>query len=343
MDTRMSPMRHPSPTGCSPAVAALAALLRPLLGAWLVGGCGGAAQPADPAAQDTPAAAVIADPTPPSVADATPAALLAWLDPDAIAVAWVALPPGLDADAFATVFAVPPKAASLLTDVARVDAALEAVLPVGAPRPSTWLGPESLAITTRFGVGTYVLRRLVGAKDAAIATLLGARMRAQEVEGFTLLMPEGPLPFRIAFLGDDVVAFIPAREIGSGLGPLTAGRDLPPGATERELARVLEEEPGAPLELYAAGPLLHFDLGEDILQYAVRARPWQGGLDVEVRLAPSGDAAAAAATLGERDLAIETAAVRALCERVAFTVDGTFVEGRLQLMREDVATLMVAR
>ena len=70
----------------------------------------------------------------------------------------------------------------------------------------------------------------------------GDRMREQEVEGFTMLMPEGSLPFRVVFLAEDVVAFIPAREIGSGLGPLTAGRDLPPGATRRELERASDHE-----------------------------------------------------------------------------------------------------
>ncbi len=312
-----------------------------VLGVGLAAGCGNPSKSAD--VDDTPAPAVVAqDPAaPPTTSPALK--LLNWLDPDAISVAWVQLPPNLDVDTFATVFAVPPKAGHLLSDVAEIEAALEAVLPNSAPRPSSWLGPESLAMTTRFGVGTYVLRRLIGSKDAAMATLLAARMRPQEVDGFTMLMPEGPLPFRVAFLGDDVVAFIPAREIGSGLGPLTAGRDLPAGSTERELARALEDEPDAPLELYAAGPLLHFDLGEDIVQFAIRARRWQDGLDVQVRLAPDGDAAAAAAALGQRDVTLETDAVRALCNRVAFTVDGTFVEGRLQLTREDLATLTVAR
>jgi hypothetical protein len=314
-----------------PAVAALVLAL----------GCGGKAEERA-TVEDTPAPAVVAEPsTTPAATQSAAAALLAWLDPDAIAVAWVNLSAPLDVDAFATVFAVPPKAAHLLSDVADIDTALDAVLPVGAPRPETWLGRESLAISTRFGVGTYVLRRLLVPKQVAIDTLTGARMRAQDVDGFTMLMPEGPLPFRVAFLTDDVVAFIPAREIGSGLGPLTAGRDLPPGGTERELTRVLEEEPGAPIELYAAGPLLHFDLGEDILQFALRARTWQDGLDVQVRLAPDGDIAAAAATLGKRDVSLETDAVRAMCGRVAFGPDGDFVEGRLQLTRDDLATLTV--
>jgi hypothetical protein len=304
-------------------------------------GCGDKKAETAAEVEDTPAPAVVAPEPTPTAPVSTAASLLQWLDPDAIAVAWVALPPDLDVDTFATVFAMPPKAAQLVQDVAGIDAALDAVLPEGRAQSSTWFGPESLAMSTRFGVGTYVLRRLVVPRATVQTALLGVRMREQEVDGFTMLVPEGPLPFRVVFLGDDVIGFVPAREIGSGLGPLTAGRDLPAGETERELGKVLEEAPDAPLELYAAGPLLHFDLGEDIVQFAVRARKWQGGLDVQTRLAPDGDAAAAATTLEARDVSLETGAVRALCERVAFTVDQNFVEGRLQLTREDMTTLRV--
>lgn len=306
--------------------------------------CGTPAKPADdtPAADEQPtAAAPPVDPTKPTRDDAT--ALLEWLDPDAITVAWVALPAGLDVETFATVFAMPPKVARLLGDVGDVDAALATAVPAGVPAPTTWLGETSLAVATRFSSGTYVIRRLIGSKDEAIKALLAARMRQQEVDGFTMLMPEGALPFRVVFLADDVVAFIPAREIGSGLGPLTAGRDLPQGATERELTTVLTETPDAPLEVYAAGPLLHFDLGDDIIQFAIRARAWQDGLDVQVRLAPDGDAAAAVTALTDRDVTLESAAVRLMCERVAFTIDGTFVEGRLQVTGEDLAVLGVTR
>lgn len=311
--------------------------------AWLLA-CGTPAKPADdaPAADEPPSPATApADVATPVRTDAV--ALLEWLDPDAIAVAWVALPAGLDTETFSTVFAMPPKVARLLGDVGDIDAALAAALPADVPAPSTWLGSTSLAMATRFSSGTYVLRRLRGSKEDATRALVAARMRAQEVDGFTMLMPEGALPFRVVFLADDVVAFIPAREIGSGLGPLTAGRDLPQGATERELAGVLTESPDAPLEVYAAGPLLHFDLGDDVVQFAIRARKWQDGLDVQVRIAPDGDAAAAVTTLTDRDVTLESGAVRSLCERVAFTLDGTFVEGRLQLTGDDLAVLGVAR
>ena len=49
----------------------------------------------------------------------------------------------------------------------------------------------------------------------------------------------------------------------------------------------------------------------------------------------------AADALGKRDVSLETDAVRALCGRVAFGLDGDFVEGRLQLTRDDVAALTV--
>lgn len=308
--------------------------LASLLGACDRGGEGSGEPP--PTAIATP----VMPETPPEVATATPTMLLDWLDPDAIAVAWTVLPAEIDMDAFTTVFAVPPRAARLLQDAAEIDAALDAVLPVDAPRPASWLGPEALAFTSLVASGTYVLRPLTRPSEEVVALLERARMHAETYEGFTLLVPQGPLPWKVAILDRNVAAFIPAREIGSGLGPLTAGRDLPEGTTERELRRVLGEEPKAALELYAAGPLLHFDLGHDVVQFAVRGRSWQGqGLDVEVRLLPDGEAEAAAKALGARDVSLETPTIRGLCERVAYGVDGTFVEGRLQLTADDVDAL----
>lgn len=270
-------------------------------------------------------------------------ALLTWLDPDATGVAFSRLPGDLDPEAIATVFAMPPKAARLLRDAADLEPALDAVLPADSPRPGTWLGRETLAITSLVATGTYLVRPLLRAAAEVQTILLGAKMRPDEVEGMTMLLPEGPLPWRVVLLPEDIAAFVPAREIGSGLGPLTAGRDLPAGVVERELQRVLTDEPEALLELAVAGPLLHFDLGQDVAQYALRMREWQGGIDVQVRLQPTGDAAVAATALGSRDVALESDAIRALCSKVAFTVDGPVVDGRLQLTPEDVAVLRVRK
>jgi len=321
------------------------------IGAMGLGLAGACTKPAEERERDaTPKDEAADEPAPavPSAAGERSAsgralALLTWLDPDATGVAFSRLPDDLDPDAIATVFAMPPKAARLLRDAADLEPALDAVLPAEAPRPATWLGRETLAITSLVSTGTYLVRPLMQSAAEVQTILLGAKMRADEVEGLTMLMPEGPLPWRVVMLPDDIAAFVPAREIGSGLGPLTAGRDLPAGVVERELARVLQEEPQALLELAVAGPLLHFDLGEDVVQYALRMREWQGGIDVQVRLQPAGDAAVAASALGRRDVAMESDAIRTLCGKVAFTVDGPVVDGRLQLTPEDVAVLRVRR
>ncbi len=317
----------------------------------LCGACGSsgetaperAAAPATAAATPEPAAVA------PTGADTKAAhggaeALLAWLDPDAVSMAYLQLPEALDAEAFASVFAMPPKAARLLQDGLGLDAEIDAVVDAEAGPARSWFGPATLVMQPRIATGAYVLRTLTRPREQVIAALVAAKMRQEVVEGFTVLVPEGALPRKVAFLTDEVVAFIPAREIGSGLGPLTAGRDLPPSETRRELTRVLTEEPAAALELYASGPLLHFDLDRDVLQYAVRARSWQGrGLDVELRLLPDGDTAAALATLEHRDLALEPDATKALADRVGYVQDGDFVEGRLQIPAEDLAALGVRR
>ncbi|MBX7080177.1 MAG: hypothetical protein K1X88_13355 [Nannocystaceae bacterium] len=313
--------------------------------------CGGASSTAEgpaaaePATTPTPA---VPEPSAPTPARADAKALLAWLDPDAVAVAWLDLPAGLDVDAFATVFAMPPKSAKLLRDYVDVELALDAVLPADAPRPSTWLSREGFAMLPAIATGTYVVRRMLRPRAEIEALLLRTRMQATTHEGFTVLVPQGPLPLRVVLLGEDVIAFLPAREIGTGLGPLTAGRDLPPSETRRELERVLAESPVATIELYASGPLLHFDLGHDVAQFMLRARPWQGrGLDVQMRLLPLVDqgedplvtANADATALGKRELSLETEAVRAIAGKVGFSIDGAFVEGRLQLPAEDLQAL----
>lgn len=269
--------------------------------------------------------------------------LLTWLDPDATAVMFSRLPADLDPEALATVFAVPPKAAKLLHDASGLEDALDAVLPTEAARPRTFLAPETLALTSIASTGTYILRPLLQPAAQVEPILLGAKLRADPVDGFTMLVPEGPLPWRVVLLPDDIAGFIPAREIGSGLSPLTAGRDMPAGNVERDLAKVIEEEPDALLELAAAGPLIHFDLGQDVIQFVLRMRAWQGGIDAQVRLHPSGDATVAANALTNRDVALESDAIKALCGRVAFTVDGPYVDGRLQLTADDVAVLRVRK
>jgi hypothetical protein len=88
------------------------------------------------------------------------------------------------------------------------------------------------------------------------------------------------------------------------------------------------------------GPLLHFDLGQDVLQLMMRVRPWDGdGLSVELRLQPSEDPDQAVATLENRKTPLESDQIQALVDRVAFTLDGPTVEGHLQLTSDDLSVL----
>lgn len=267
-------------------------------------------------------------------------ALLAWLDPDAVALVYVKRNIDVDPEAFATAFAVPPKLARMLRDVPAVHAGLEAIKDAGDPDPDTWFGAEALASTSVVSSGTYVLLTLAMPRADVEGYLERASMRSDEIEGFKVYMPQGPFPWKVAFLDESVVAFVPVKEIGSGLSPLTAGRDLPASRAEEELAQVLEQDPSTVLEAVAAGPLLHLDLGQDLMQYAVRARPFQTrGLEVEVQLAPMEDATRAAASLRDRDLSLETDALAALAKKVAFSVEGPIVVGRLQANPDDARTL----
>ena len=312
-----------------------------LLGLTLLPACDSskpAAKGDDPA--PAPAEPATDNPTADETAPQGGHALLAWLDPDAVAIVYLKRGVDIDPEAFATAFAVPPKLARMLRDVPAVAESLDAIRDPADPDPQTWFGPEALASTSVVSSGTYVLHTLAKPRAEVEGYLERASMRGDEYDGFKVYQPQGPFPWKVAFLDDQVIAFIPIKEIGSGLSPLTAGRDLPASRAEQELQQVLEQDPSTALEAVAAGPLLHLDLGQDLMQYAVRARPFQGrGLEVEVQLAPMEDATQAAASLQARDLSLETDALAALAKKVAFSVEGPIVVGRLQATADDARTL----
>ena len=279
----------------------------------------------------------------PSAADQDQGDLLSWLDPDAVTVVYWRLPRDTDPDVLSVVFAMPPRIERMLRDVTGVDEGLEAILQPDAPRPEEWLGPEALATTSMVSSGTYVVRELERPVSQVKQLLLDAGLRETTTEGYTLLEPTRVFPWKVAFLDEDTVAFIPAKEIGSGLSPLTAARDLPASQMETELRQVTRNDPDAKLMIYAAGPLLHLDISQDILQLMVQARSSQdGGLDVQVMLQPSRDPEQAAQTLESRQTPLENDQVQKLVDRVAYGVDGKSVTGRLELTRDDMVLLREA-
>jgi hypothetical protein len=312
-------------------------------------GCGKKeeAKPEDtPAPGETPGEAdeageAAAPPSTPSASGGK--ALLTYLEPEATGVLYMNLPPDigrLDGELVSTVFALPPRGRDLVNAALGVDTALASVLGPDAPPPSEILGPETLVMTPAVSTGSYVLRPLAKPAAEVEALLTKDAMQRSESDGTTVLAPTGAFPFKAALLEGDVIAFIPKTEIGSGLSPLTAGRDLPPSEVRTELSTMLDADPGVVLVGVVAGPMLHLDLTDDVALARIMFRKWEaGGLDVEIRMQTTGDPATAAKELEERTAPLETDQVQSLVDRVAFTVDGPTVAGKLQLTKDDVANL----
>jgi hypothetical protein len=270
--------------------------------------------------------------------------MLDWIDPDAVGVGFMRLPEDLDVSALSVVFALPPRAERLLLDVARIHDDLDAILLPDAPRPFEWLGREALAMLPVMSAGTYVIRPITRPRAEVEQHLLAGGMQASNRDGFDMLFPTGAFPHKIAFLSDDLIAFIPVKEIGSGLSPLTAARDLPPSDLEREITTVLERERDALLEVYVQGPLIHLDLDQQLAGVRFALRDWgRGGLDGSVLLQPVRDPEKARDTLEKREAPHETNVVKGLVGRVAFMVEARFVTGRLQLTADDVRKLKEAK
>lgn len=314
------------------------------LAAW---GCGGST-PEDP----PPPRETIPSPPPPAPAAGTPAAdpdagarrarLMAWLDPDAISVAYSQLPERLRADAVAVVYGLPPRAEDLLRAIADVDEALEAVRPTDAPRSETWLGRESLVTAARMSRRPLVLRPLLVPKAEAITRLEALGLERKEVDAFEVWEPRRVLPYRVVLLDGDVAGFIPASEPGSGLPPLMAARDMPPSEVETQLEALLAG-PGAPtLALFAAGPMLHLDLDQDVMSVRFELRrSSDGSLDGQLALQVDGEPGPAVAALEGRKAPEQSDAIQKLVERTAYVADGPIVAGRLQLSPADAALLEV--
>jgi hypothetical protein len=307
----------------------------------LVVACGKSDPPApevSPQADTGPVDPVPVTP-PPTTSTASAERLLDWLDPDAAAVAFLRLPDDVDVDALAEVFALPPKTARLLRDATSIDAALQAVLPPDRPRPTEWLARDTLAMSPMVATGTYVIRPTTRPRAEVESLLQSTGMTADTLEGFTVYLPARAFPYKVVFLADDLLAFVPVREIGGGLGPLTAGRDLPAGPAEQELRKSVGL-PEVMLELYAHGPLLHFELDKDIMQLAFAIRAWdQGGMDAAIRVFVEDGATEAMQALDKREAQSGIDRIDALAERVAYTLEGPLIEGRLQLTATDVTAL----
>jgi len=267
---------------------------------------------------------------------------MAWLDPDAISVAYSRMPERLRADAVAVVYGLPPRAEELLRAIADVDEALEAVRPTDAPKTETWLAGEALVTAGRLSKRPLVLRPLLVPKAEAVARLEALGLERHEVDAFEIWEPRRVLPYRVVLLDGDVAGFISASEPGTGLPPLVSARDMPPSEVETQLETLLAAPDGLSLALFVAGPMIHLDLDQDVMsaRFELR-RASDGSLDGQVALQVDGEPGPAVAALEGRKAPEQSDAIQRLVERAAYLADGPIVAGRLQLSAADAALLEV--
>lgn len=266
--------------------------------------------------------------------------LLKWLDPDAVAVAYARTDKQLQADVVAVIYALPPRAEDLLKGVSDVEHALDAVRPSDAPEISTWLSSEALATTGRFSRRPTVLRPLVGDRANAVAQLEAMGLEKTEIDVFEVWQPKRVFPYKVALLEGDVAAFIPVTDPGSGVTPLAAARDMPPGDVRTQLDELLSQPAGPSLALLASGPMMHFDVDQPIIAVRFEMRKTAGGrldgrMDLQLEEKPED---AVSALLG-RSAPEQNDRVQELMKRAAFAVEGSIVTGRLELPPADVALL----
>ncbi|MDC0720011.1 hypothetical protein POL25_24140 [Nannocystis sp. bb15-2] len=326
----------------------------------------GAPAPTDAADPAAPPAPVV--PAAPATPDER--RVLAWLDPDSPAVAYMRLPADLEPEALGELFALPPRALALLRAPLSLESGLAALVGPAAPPPEQWLARDLVVMQPVLARGPYLVRRLLAPRADVEAWLRSGGMQVDTVEGLAVWTPgqsapEAPVdgapglapslvfPWRLVFLADDLVGAFSLTEMGNGLGPLTAARDLPPSDLTRMIGEVVAADPALLLELYVQGAMLHFDLSDDVgvaklsLRRLVEAdgarslpRHDAAGIDGEVILQPLGDVADAAAALEARAPAgAATDVLRDLYKAVAYSQDGPVVRGRLQLAADDLAPL----
>jgi hypothetical protein len=261
-------------------------------------------------------------------------ALVAWLDPAASAASFSRGDRELDSHVVSTIYALPPRAAELLEYQQQVDMGLAGTL--GSDAAEGLLGTESLLFRPAISMGHYVLRPIAVDRAKFESTLEEAGMIVSEAEGFKIYTPTGAFPWKIVVLEDGVAGFIPMAEVGSGLSPFTAGRDLPPSELEQEITKFLHEDPGVFLTLHASGPMLHYDVDAKIAMTQFALRDDGKNIIGQVVLQPMGDIDETANALESRQHPEENKQVQMLISNVAFIRDAQVVVGKLELTPEQI-------
>lgn len=261
---------------------------------------------------------------------------LAWIDPDAITVAYTDLPE-IDWARLSVILGVPPRVTKVFEKAQSVPRRLEVLLPSDGPSSQTWFTDDAIGMQARADGTVYVLRRLARPAQEVQRELANLGFHTTKEQGFDVLYGHRTFPWRIVFLDASIVGFMPAR-LGVSMGPLTAGRDLPPSEIGRQLAERLKSSTIV-VDTYALGPMLHLELTDSVEQLGVHGRRVDQGLELVVQFATTNDPSASLEELRDRDLAFESDQIQALAQRVDFSLDQGAILGRVELRADDTNTL----
>jgi hypothetical protein len=263
--------------------------------------------------------------------------LLSWLPSDTLAVGFDRMPTRWKPGVISAVFALPPKAASLLDERRLLDEGLaQAFEGESGSADLSWLGPQSLAFTLPIIRRAYLIRPLLRPASELEGTFAAAGFIREELEGKVVWLPKGAFPWRMAILDEQTIAFVPT-DPGAGLQTLLDAAAAPPSPVESQVAEALGKDPMIELTLLAAGPLLHYDTDAAInqIQFALRRSGIDGGYEGQVVLMPDGDVDECGNELRTRTSPEENQQVQALIAAVEFTPEPKLnppqVVGRLKI------------
>ena len=276
---------------------------------------------------------------PPVDAKTRLARVMTYLDPGARSVMMVRDELEFNPDAFAVVTGLPPGATKLLDARRAVMEGLEMVTGEDRDALHEWIAPEMMVMTPAVALRDYVVGYLAAPREDVIAKLTAAGMQKTELDGTTFLLPSGSFRFKIAFLDDDALVFVPIEEFGAGLAPATAGRDLPPSLMHTQLEAMLNDDPEIVLAMHGGGPMLHLDMSESVLASQLGLRRAGEGYEAQVVLQIDGDLDTAAKELRDRKHPEESQQIQALMKRVSFTVDREALVASILLEPADLELL----
>ena len=267
--------------------------------------------------------------------------LLRWIDPQANDL-WMGRESRIfDPDTFATLMALPPRAAKAISDIHDFENALNVYLGDTDSNPKHQFQPAFAVFRPAVASGNFILRNVKDSTESFTQNLLSNGWTERKYDGISQYSRlNANFPWKIAILDNDTIAGIPLGEIGSGLGPLNIARELPITGMRQQIEQQFESNPSMVALLFSAGPMLHWNLSENVDFVRLAVQRWKSkGYDITTEMGYTGDHTTALNDLRSRELNGQSNQLKLIADRVAFEFDAGHIAGRIQITNEDLVHL----